>query len=243
MKSFIVCLTTLLFVLSACSPKVVTKISKKSDPLDYTEKVAVIGLEQAIPDGANELGDIKIGDSGFSTNCSWEVVIAKAKEEARKAGGNAIKITEHKPPSLMGSSCHRIKAKIIKVDNPDVFIMEEEIPLLDVDYAILNIYRYAGAGSIVNYDLHLGDTVICRVKNNYKTTIHVQKAGLNSLWCKTEAKAEIPIDIEMGHTYYIRCGIKMGLFVGHPSLELVDYKTGIAEFNAFQAKNDETSHP
>ncbi|WP_319503611.1 hypothetical protein [uncultured Draconibacterium sp.] len=143
----------------------------------------------------------------------------------------------------MGSSCHRIKAKIIKVDNPEDLIREEEIPLTDVDYAILNIYRYSGAGAVVNYDMHLGDTVICRVRNNYKTTVHVTKEGLNSLWCKTEAKAEIPIDIEMGHTYYIRCGIKMGFFVGQPSLELVDYKTGKAEFDAFDAKNDETVQP
>nr|WP_319569649.1 hypothetical protein [uncultured Draconibacterium sp.] len=240
MKNLIILTIALLFALSGCSPKVVTSISKKNEPLDYTEKVAVIELSQAIPSGADELGEIKIGDAGFSTNCSWEVVIEKAKEEARKVGGNAIKITEHKLPSIMGSSCHRIKAKILKIDNPEDLIQEEEVLTLDVDYAILNIYRYSGAGALVSYDIHLGDTVICRVKNNYKTTVHVTKEGLNSLWCKTEAKTEIPIDIEMGRTYFIRCGIKMGFFVGHPTLELMDYKTGKVEFDAFEAKNDET---
>ncbi len=232
MKKLLFNSIAIVLLFSACSPKVATTITQTEKPLDYTEEVAVIPLSEAIPDGSRELGEIKIGDTGFSTNCSWEVVIEKAKEEARKAGGNAIKITEHKPPSVFGSSCHRITATIIKTDHPEDLKFAVEEPISDADYATLNIYRYGGTGALVSYDLHLGDSTICRVKSKSKTSIQIKTEGLNTIWAKTEAKAELPIDIEMGKTYFIRCGIKMGFFVGQPSLELVDYKTGITEFES-----------
>src|SRR5665647_156074 len=202
-------ITGLLF-LNSCNPKISTSLSKKYPPLDYKQAVLLIGLDQTEPDGAEVLGKVKIGDGGFTTNCSYETVIDKAKMEARKVGGNAIKITEHKLPTALGSSCHRITVKILRIENIDNYIskVEEEI-LSDVDYAILNVYRYGGAGALIAYDLNLGDSVICRVKNNFKTTLHIKKDGLNSLWAKTEAKSEVPIDIKMGKTYYLRCGITM----------------------------------
>ncbi|WP_319503612.1 hypothetical protein [uncultured Draconibacterium sp.] len=78
MKNLVILSIAMLFVLSACSPKVVTNISQNSEPLDYSEIVAVIDVSQAMPDDAVELGEIKIGDTGFSTNCTWDVVIEKA---------------------------------------------------------------------------------------------------------------------------------------------------------------------
>ncbi len=228
----------IILVLGSCSPKVMTELNKSYEPLDYNQEVVVIGIDQSVPEGSEELGQIKIGDSGFTTNCDYETVINKAKEEVRKAGGNSLKITEHKPPTVMGSSCHRITATILKLKDPQTFIADNsEEELLDIDYAIINVYRYSGAGALVNYDLHLGDSVLCRVKNNFKTTVHTKLEGLNSIWAKTEAKAEIPVDIKYGKVYYIRCGIGMGFFVGQPTLELVDSKIGKAEFEAFNAKN------
>lgn len=227
-----------LIIYNACSPKISTSIRSSYPPLDYKEEVVVMGLNQAEPGQAELIGCVKITDTGFTANCGYDLVIDKAKLEARKIGGNAIKVIEHRPPSF-SSSCHRIVAKILKVEDIENLIaeVEKEEPLLDVDYAILNVYRYGGAGALVNYDLYLGDSVICRVKNNFKTTLHIKKDGLNSLWARTEAKSEVPIDIKMGKTYYLRCGVTMGAFVGHPRLELVDGKTGKAEFESFEAKN------
>ncbi len=227
-----------LILLSSCSPKISTIINRSYAPLDYKDEVILIGLSESEPNNSEVLGQVKISDSGFSTNCGYDIVIDKAKLEARKAGGNAIKIIEHNQPSAMGSSCHRITAKILKIENIENYKSKgEEEVLLDVDYAILNVYRYRGTGSLVSYDLHLGDSVICRVKNKFKTTIHIKKDGLNSLWAKTEAKSEVPIDVKMGKTYYLRCGINMGVFVGHPKIELIDPKTGKSEFESFKAKN------
>lgn len=227
-----------LIIFSSCNPKISTSLSKSYPTLDYKQDVLVISLDQSEPENAEVLGQVKIGDTGFTTNCSYDIVIDKAKLEARKVGGNAIKIIKHTPPSGFGSTCHNITANILKIENVDSSITkaEDEI-LLNVDYAILNVYRYNGVGALVSYDLHLGDSVICRVKNNFKTTIYIKKDGLNSLWSKTEAKSEVPINIKMGKTYYLRCSLKMGAFVGRPYLELVDSKTAKAEFESFKTKN------
>ncbi len=105
-----------LFLFSACSPKVNTQITKTYPTLSYNEEVKVFGLKTVIPSNIEVIGSIKIGDTGFTLNCNYQTVLENAKIEARKIGGNAIKITDHSFPDLL-SSCHRIKANILKIDN------------------------------------------------------------------------------------------------------------------------------
>lgn len=226
-----------LFIIS-CSPKVTTSVINKYEPIDFRTDVIVLGVSEKIPDETEVLGEIKVGDSGLSTKCAYEDVIALAKIEAMKIGGNVLKITEHKLPSALGSSCHRIQAKILKLEDISKISLkkvEEIIP--NADFAILNIYRYGGTGALVGYDIYLGDEILGRVVNNYKSSIKVLKFGLNTVWAKTEAKEEIPIDIEKGRQYYIRCKVGMGAFVGRPIIEIIDSKTGKAEFESFKAKH------
>ena len=138
------------------------------------------------------------------------------------------------------STCHRIKANILKVYEfneslPELMSAEDSL-LANADYALLHIYRFGGVGSLVGYDLYLGDSVLVRVKNNWKETVVVRKDGLNTIWAKTESKAEIPINIENGKQYYVRCGLVMGAFVGRPTIDLVKSTTGKAEFESIKEK-------
>jgi hypothetical protein len=106
----------------------------------------------------------------------------------------------------------------------------------DTDYALLHVYRSSFMGAAISYDLHLDDQVICRVKYKSKETIRIDKEGLYTLWARTETRTELPIDIQLGNEYYIRCSVKMGVAVGRPQLEIVDNKTGIKEFNSVKDK-------
>ena len=228
--------------LTSCSAKLTSSMQRTYAPLDYQEEVRVFELGEETPPNAEKLGTIKVGDSGFSTNCDYAVVIDKAKTESRKVGGNALKITEHKTPDIW-SSCHRITAEVLRVDDMENYTAAAETAdidsaLIDADYAIINVYRTGGQGALISYNLYLGDSIICRVTNNFCESIKIHKGGLNSLWAKTETKSEIPINVEFGKMYYVRCGIKMGAFVGRPSLEMVDKKTGKIEFNAIQQKKN-----
>jgi hypothetical protein len=104
-------------LLAGCTPKIVPQISKSATPLSSTAEVSVIEIDAPQPANAEVLGTVRIGDNGFTSAKagSYENVISLAKEEARRAGGNAIKITSHDSPDAQ-SSGHRSKTTILKVD-------------------------------------------------------------------------------------------------------------------------------
>jgi hypothetical protein len=104
----------LIVILSGCSTSKSTSILNYSTPLPQDAKVEILGQGQVLPEGAKLLGHIKIGDTGFSTNCGYEKVIRDAEKQARVMGGNYLQITKHKEPN-MGSTCHRIEADIYLV--------------------------------------------------------------------------------------------------------------------------------
>lgn len=231
----------LMIALGACSPKLTSNLQSNYQALHYNEEVFVLGVNEAMTIDAEKIGTLKVGDNGFSVNCGYQEVIDLAKTEARKSGGNLIKITEHRPPSTMGSSCHRIVADVYRLN--DLSAVKEKLNnaaelMVDenADYATVNIYRFGGYGALVSYNLYLGDSVICRVKNKTKESIKTDKLGHNSIWAKTESKAELPVNLKAGHQYYIRCGIGMGIMMGRPVLELVDPITGKAEFESIKSK-------
>lgn len=102
---------------------------------------------------------------------------------------------------------------------------------LDESCALIHIYRPGSMmGMAISYNLHLDDEVVFRVKNKSKMTVRVTGEGLKMLWAKTETREELPVDIELGKEYYVRCGIGMGAFVGRPKLEIVDAQVGKSEF-------------
>jgi hypothetical protein len=239
-NTFLFLIISILFI--SCSPKVTTTLLKQSAPLDYKENVVVIGLDDSVPEKADTLGKIKIGDTGFTTDCAFEVVIEEAIMEARKSGGNAIKITKHKPPTALGSTCHRIEALILRIDSTDIVLYDKQevkdtVLLGSIDHAKLYVYRHGGTGALINYDLYLNDDNICVVSNKFKQEFPIYKHGERAiLWAKTEAKSEVAITFEAGKSYYLRCSVKMGILVGRPYLELVDEKTGKLEYESLKTK-------
>ena len=106
----------------------------------------------------------------------------------------------------------------------------------DWDYALVHLYRKGAVGVLVGYDVYLGDENICHVKNNWKTTLQVRTFGPNTLSAKTETRTEIPVNFEPGREYYIHCGLKMGAFVGRPTLELMKKSAGKAGFDRIKTK-------
>jgi hypothetical protein len=116
MKTNFYLLTLFVLTLCSCNPKVITSIAKTYPRLDSLEEVKVIEIQEEVPANSEFLGEVKIEDTGFSTNCDYETVINAAKLEVSKAGGNALRILSHQSPDLY-SSCHRINASIYRIDN------------------------------------------------------------------------------------------------------------------------------
>ncbi len=218
---------------ASCAPKIKTNISKKYAPLDYRQEVMVLEMDETTPADLEVLGTVKVGDAGVTTQCNYAQVLTRAKEEARKYGGNIIKITQHRLPDLM-TTCHRIKAEVLRADAKELALLKTADEEIDstLDHAVLYVYRGQGTGTLLSYNLYLGDSTICKVSNRFRQKIKVYKSGETELWAKTESKAAVPVHLEKGKSYYLRCSVAMGVMVGRPNLELVSNRTGSREFLA-----------
>ncbi|MBO4557841.1 MAG: hypothetical protein J5693_04465 [Bacteroidales bacterium] len=224
------------FALAACSPKVATSITNSYPPFDESKEVYVIGIEQSdlIIEKAKMLGTIKIGDTGFTSRKagSWESVIEIAKQQARQAGGNVIRITSHIPPNL-DCTTHRITADILRVPDVSNIVLQKDTAASEhPDYAVVYFYRNSSLGALVNYDVHIGDTPVYRAKVNSAAEVKIYESGILDIWAKTEAKETLTLKVELGEEYYVRCDVTMGAFVGRPDLELVHPITGKGEYKA-----------
>ena len=237
-KVFFLLLSTALLS-AACGPAArVLSSADNYPPLPEYVNVFVLDLsEQAPADGAF-VGVLEVGDSGFSMDCDYQTVILKAKEQARTMGGNLVKITDHKKPNFF-STCHRIRANVYLMQEDSPYMPTHQVTidqaLLEEDCAILYFYRERNsAGSLVGYNVWIGDDVVWRASNNRKEWVKVKAVGMTMIRAKTESERKLEIDIQPGRHYYIRCGVGMGVMVGRPSLELVDERTGKFEFDQIQ---------
>ena len=109
-------LCSLALLLCSCATSIhYTKAAddRTAKPLDF--KVQVFEKTDSVQAKYTLLGLISVDDNGFTTDCAYDVVIAKAKERARAVGADAIKIIQHDKPDLF-SSCHRIKVLAISFD-------------------------------------------------------------------------------------------------------------------------------
>lgn len=124
------------FLLTSCAPKVMTDIVKTYPVTTTPENVRLYELNDTVPNSAEVIGTVSVVDNGASTNCKYDQVLALAQKETAKYGGNALSLTDHKKPSILGSSCHQIaglmlyigdSAAIIDNYQPNVFLEAREI--------------------------------------------------------------------------------------------------------------------
>jgi hypothetical protein len=225
--------TALLVLFMGCSPKTSPSATGNSlKPLSEDAEVLVLDLNQTVPDNCRQMGKIRAG--GEDPNCYYSSVVVDAKDQARKMGGNIVKITGYKDWGV-ATPCYQIKASILYSADVHQLIAADQAMKDSLhrskfgehpEYAILYAYRPSGSGALIGYNLHLGDSVICRMKNYSKYEIRLYKEGPTTLWARTEAKASIPLNVKFGEEYFLKCTIQMGLVVGEPNLSLIDKGLG-----------------
>jgi hypothetical protein len=108
-------------ILQSCSPQITKTLVKTYPSLSDTTDIQVLKLGEEITFQYEELGTVRVGDNGFGGNCEYDDQIVRAKNEARKIGGNVIKIVEHIPPhsQMMAMRyvyypCHEILVLVLK---------------------------------------------------------------------------------------------------------------------------------
>lgn len=100
--------STIVLLLTACSPRVLTKITM-SHPARSVDEVKVYDVGDTVPNSAVTIGKVMVVDGGLTTNCGYDRMLGLAKERTAENGGNGLLLTVHKEPSFWGSSCHQLK--------------------------------------------------------------------------------------------------------------------------------------
>ncbi len=231
----------LIVLLSSCAASVSSKLSNKSyQKLDDNTPIIVLEKDDTIPTDSQFIGDVKVGDSGFTTDCGYNKAVTEISNSAKMAGANIVQIIEVKKPSVLGSSCYRIKAKIYRNLNPESlatiaksrdFKNKSRLPD-DSDYAVIHFYRPSIAvGTLIGYKIKdANDSIIGRVRNGEKFTYKTKEFGMQSFYGATESKEEIKMNIEKGKEYFVRCSITMGVLVGRPEISQIENYIGMREY-------------
>jgi len=225
----------------SCAPSISNKlVNKNFQKLNDGIKIYILEQNAELPPNSELIGDIKIGDSGFTTDCGYNKVIAEATTIAKNSGANIIKLIEVKKPSAFGSSCYRIKAKIYrnlneeslsKINNNSDIINKSRLPE-NSDYAVIYFYRPSmGAGALLGYKIKdLNDSIIGRVRNGEKFEYKTKKFGNQTFFGVLETKEKVTINIEKGKEYFVRYSINLGIVLGRPEINLVENHIGIKEY-------------
>lgn len=112
----------------SCSPKVSTTVSNPYPRLASEEKVALLDIAHKLPVGTIKVGDLKYGDSGFTTDCSFNSLMNKARIAARENGANIVKVIDKKTPGFW-STCYRLRIELHKYDGDLSKISQYQIAL------------------------------------------------------------------------------------------------------------------
>lgn len=230
MKTTFLLFIPALLILGSCAPKVTTRLSTTAPSSERYPEIRVYKVEDKTPDDATILGMVKVGDTGFSSNCGFFEVLDKAIEQAKLSGGNAIKIIRHILPGR--STCHRITALILKINDPGKIAINEG-DIKSAGYAVLNIFGDPDKSSTFCYDLYLEDKLFCNVKNGSKIIKALNNPGIHTFSVKSDSSVTLNIDIKPGEVYYFRCGSIKTDSLNRPFIQIVDKKEGIKYFDMF----------
>ena len=228
----------LLLIFIGCRPTNIANTSMK--PLEDSDEVFVFSLNQTVPESSKLLGSLKIaGTTG--TACNYEQLISEAKKRARKAGGNIIKITEYEKPrmAIFDNYCDKIRVNIYFHENIKDLATTQNLVRDSITksnfgdssiVAILYVYRpkdfYA---ALISYDIHLNDSIICRLKNNSRYEIKLYKEGKTVIGVKKKSNEAVTFDIKPGEEYFFKF-----LPNSLPKLNIIDKARGRVEYEALK---------
>lgn len=91
-------------------------------------------------------------------------------------------------------------------------------------------------GAAIKYDVYVNDTKAGRLRVRGAFKVPIIQLGKTELWAKTEITKGIVIDVQPHQSYYIKCGMSWGLFVGHPKLKQIHPSVGEWEYKVMNGE-------
>lgn len=113
-----------------------------------------------------------------------------------------------------------VQAEILKQHNSN----KDSIALRSSTQDLLaTIYFYRKGkimGAFVGYDIVCNETTIGRIKAK-SVVVYRCKSGKQTFSAMTESEKSITLDVVAGYSYFVECGLTMGVAVGRPSFHQV----------------------
>ncbi len=131
-------------------------------------------------------------------------------------------------------ACSQDTAAVIKIINNAVI---QNSNTDTIKYALLYVYRPRNyVGSLVNYDIHVGDSTVGNIKNNSKFAVKLYNEGPTTFWAKSEQKRIINVTVKFGQEYFLKCAVTTGILVGRPEINLVYPDQGRLDYESIEEK-------
>lgn len=102
----------LLFLISSCTHQII-RTGYQTDKSESKNCDIVIKKFMTITDSLQKVGEIKLGDSGFSVACSEAHALEILRKEGCALNANIVNIVEETRPDFL-SSCYRCRAVFYK---------------------------------------------------------------------------------------------------------------------------------
>jgi len=116
MKRIFLCLVLLVIILSGCSHKIY-RAGYDVKKGQYRNCDIAITRYMVVSDSVVKVGEIRLGDTGFSSECGEADAIEILQNEGCALGADIINIIEEKKPNFC-SSCYRYRAEFYIYKNP-----------------------------------------------------------------------------------------------------------------------------
>lgn len=98
----------------SCGPSVqYVPLAPAGPAKGLADPIEVYADDVRIPHGAAVVGEVRVGDTGFSTGCGLNALISILKDKARAVGADAVYLARIVEPDL-SSTCYRVTARLLK---------------------------------------------------------------------------------------------------------------------------------
>lgn len=106
---FVSLLMLTMMVSCQTAPRVIADVEHHY-PARTADSVMIYEEDEEVPSEARAIGKIKVTDGGLTptNDCLYGNMLALAVKKTAESGGNVLRIDQHKKPTRIGSTCHRI---------------------------------------------------------------------------------------------------------------------------------------
>ncbi|HEY2775238.1 MAG TPA: hypothetical protein VGK20_14415 [Candidatus Binatia bacterium] len=124
---------------AGCGPSVYMRTDHAYPGLAPTCCPDLYQMNDAVPGNALLIGEVRLGDTGFSTRCSQQEAMERVRAQACRIGADLVKITAQNYPNFV-STCYRVRAGLYRKGAAPTSAPVTEAPA-DSDRAVCSYFN------------------------------------------------------------------------------------------------------